>query len=140
MHDMRNAVHRDFQWNRDLLLNLLRGNTRPLRNYVHVVVRDVRIRLDRKLVKRYRSPDKQQKGRCQDKKTIVQREVDKLANHLLLHRILEHQSVLNHLCAGFNAGDYFLHIAREYLPGGHFDTPELLVARRYIDPIPVVQM
>ncbi len=51
MNDARNAIHRDFKRNRDLLLNLLRRNSRPLRDDLDIVVRHVGISFDRKLMK-----------------------------------------------------------------------------------------
>ena len=49
MHDMRDAVHHDFEWNRDLLLDLLGRNSRPLRDDFDVIVGDVGIGLDGKI-------------------------------------------------------------------------------------------
>jgi hypothetical protein len=50
MRDMRNAIHHDLEWDGDLLLNLFRRNSRPLRDDLHVVVRYVRIGLHGKLM------------------------------------------------------------------------------------------
>ena len=97
MGDVRHAVHHDLQRNRDLLLHLLGGDSRPLRDDLHVVVRDVGIRFDGKLVERNRAPDKQQQRRSEHQKAVVQREIDKLRESLLgpllFHRVLENQRV-----------------------------------------------
>ncbi len=94
---MGDAVHHDFKRDGDLLLDLFRGDSRPLRDDFDVVVRNVRIGFHRKLVKRYRSPAKQQKGRSEDEKAVVQGKIYKPANHLLLHRVLEDQRILDYL-------------------------------------------
>ncbi len=89
MNQMRDAIHHDFEWNRDLLLDLFRGNSRPLRDDLHIIVRYVRIRLDGKLMERNRAPAKQQERPREDKKAVLQSKIDNFANHLLLHRVLE---------------------------------------------------
>ena len=96
---MRDAVHHDFERNRDLLLDLLGRDPGPLRDDLDVVVGHVRIRFDRQIVERDRAPDEQQHGERQDQKPVVQRKIDKAANHflLLLHRVLQHQGVGHHL-------------------------------------------
>src|SRR6266851_2101889 len=78
------------------------------------------VMMSTKLVKRDRSPPKQKKGRCEDQKPVVQGKIYKPTNHLLLHRVLEHQRILNHLYARFDAGNYFLHVSRKHLPVHHF--------------------
>ena len=97
MHDVRDAVHHDFERNRDLLLDLFRGDSRPLRDDLHIVVRHVGIRFDGKLMERNRAPAKQQERRREDKKAVLQRKIDKFANHLLLHRVLKYERILNDL-------------------------------------------
>jgi len=59
MHDVRNAVHRDFQRNGHLLLDLFRGNSRPLRDNLHIVVGYVRIGLNGQLMERDGAPNEQ---------------------------------------------------------------------------------
>ena len=49
------AVHDVFQRNRHLLLDLFRGDSRPLRDDLDIVVGHVRIRFHRKLVERHRA-------------------------------------------------------------------------------------
>ncbi len=70
------AVHHVFERYRDLLLDLLRRDSRPLRDDLHIVVRHVRIRFDGKLVERHGTPGKQEKRRCQNQKAIFQGEID----------------------------------------------------------------
>src|ERR1700676_1953766 len=81
MCHVRDAVHRHFQRHRHLLLDLFRGNPRPLRDDVYIIVRNVRIRFHRQLMKRNCSPAQQQKRRCKDQKPVIQRKIDQLANH-----------------------------------------------------------
>src|ERR1700693_3378988 len=50
MHHVRDAIHDDFERNRDLLLDLLRGNSRPLRNDFNVVICYVGIGLNGKVM------------------------------------------------------------------------------------------
>ena len=50
MRDVRNPIHHDFEWNRNLLLNLFCGDPRPLRDDLNVVVRHVEIGFHRKFV------------------------------------------------------------------------------------------
>src|SRR6266852_4199290 len=137
---VRDAVHRDFQRDTDLLFDLFCGDSGPLGDDVDVVVGNVRIGFHGKLVKRDRSPPKQKKGRREDQKSVVQGKIYKPANHLLLHSVLEHQRILNHLYAGLDARDHFLHASRKRLPVHHFHAPELFVARGDIDPVAIVQM
>jgi hypothetical protein len=81
VHDVWNSVHHDFQRNRDLLLDLLRGNSRPLRDDLDVVVGNVRIRFDGQLVKRNCAPNQQQRRCGENQNPVLQRKIDKLTNH-----------------------------------------------------------
>ena len=103
MGHVRHAVHHDLERNRDLLLHLLGGDSRPLRDDLDVIVRHVGIRFHRKLVERNRAPPEQQKRRGQHEKAVLQREINQLANHLLLHRVLENKRVRYHLIARLDA-------------------------------------
>src|ERR1700751_2430140 len=87
MNHVGDAVHHVFERDSDLLLDLFGGNAGPLGNDVYVVVGDVRIRFDGKLMKGNRSPDKQQKRRSHDQEAVLERKIDKLSKHLLLHRV-----------------------------------------------------
>ena len=91
MRDVRNAVHHDFQRNRHLLLDLFRGDSRPLRDDLNVVVRYVGIGFDGKLMEGNRAPAKEQDGRRKDKEAVFQREIYQLADHL---RFLAESSAL----------------------------------------------
>ena len=66
MHHVGNAVHHGFERDGHLLLDLLRGNARPLGDDLDVVVGDVGIRFHGKLMERDRAPGQQQNCRCQD--------------------------------------------------------------------------
>ena len=50
MRDVRNSIHHNFKRDRNLLFNLFGRDPWPLRDYFYVIVRDVRIRLNRELV------------------------------------------------------------------------------------------
>jgi len=99
MSYVRHPVHHGLEWNRNLLLHLLGGDSWPLRDDLHVIIRDVGIRFDRKLVKRYRAPPEQQKRCGEHEKTILEREINEPSNHLLLHRALENKSIGHHQVA-----------------------------------------
>ena len=116
------AVHHDFERNGDLLLDLLRRDSRPLRDDLDVVVRHVRIGFHRKLMERDRAPDKQQDRDRQDQKAILQREIDQLCESFYCSTVFcKHQRVRYHLLARLDARDDFLqipgkHVARRPLP------------------------
>ena len=80
---MWHSRHLDLDRNRDLLLDLLRGTSRPLRNDGHVVVRDVGIGLHRQVVKRDNSPTEQQDGSGQHHELVVQGKIYEGADHFL---------------------------------------------------------
>ena len=80
---VRHAVHHDLKRNRDLLLHLFGGDSRPLRDDLDVIVRDVGIGFDGKLVERDRTPPTNSRtAAASTRKRFVQREIDELANHL----------------------------------------------------------
>jgi hypothetical protein len=56
-----------------------------------------------------------------------------------LRSVLEHQGVCDHLLTRLDSRN-LLHVAGKHLPAGHFDAPEFTRGRRYIYPIPVLQM
>ena len=97
MHHVRDAVHRGFKRNRDLLLDLLGGDSRPLGDDLNVVVGHVRIGFDGKPVERNDAPDEQQDRKGEHQKAVVQGVVDEAAYHLLLHRGLKIQGISDHL-------------------------------------------
>src|SRR5208283_1362232 len=82
MRDVRNAVHRGFEWNRDLLLDLFCRDPLPLRDDLDIVVRHVGIRFNGKLMERNCAPAKQHKRGREDEKAVLQSKIDKFANHL----------------------------------------------------------
>ena len=61
----------DFNGNRDLLLDLLRGNPRPLSDDIHVVVCHVRVRFHWELVKGNRAPNEYQDRPRKDQEAIL---------------------------------------------------------------------
>src|SRR5208337_3161019 len=85
MGHVRHTVHHDLQRNGDLLLDLLGRDSRPLRYDLHVIVRDVGIGFHGKLVERNRAPSEQQQRRREYEKTVLECEINELANHLLGH-------------------------------------------------------
>ncbi len=97
MHSMGNAVHHDFKWNRNLLFDLLRRDPRPLRDDLDVVVGYVRISLNGKTAERNDSPAEQDECNRQHHPAVVESKINDPANHLVLHRVLQHQSIRNHL-------------------------------------------
>ncbi len=137
MNHMGDAVHHRLKRNRDLLLDLFRGNSWPLRDDLDIVIGDVGIGFDGELVERDRSPAKQYECRCEDKKAVLQRKINNLANHLLFHRVLQHQRVRGHLLPRPNARDNLLHVSWKHLSGGNFDALKLSIAYRCEDPVTV---
>src|SRR5215469_8286788 len=78
---MRNAVHLDFGRNGDLLLYLLSRASRPLGNHLYPGIRDIRVRLDGQTMERNHAPDEEKKRNAQYNKAVLQRKIDKRANH-----------------------------------------------------------
>ena len=60
MQKVRDAVHLDFDWHGDLLLNFLRGPARPLRNHLDPGVGDIGISFDGKILESDDARDEQQ--------------------------------------------------------------------------------
>src|SRR5271165_1720406 len=81
MLKMRDAVHLDFDGNCDLLLDLLRGPARPLRNDLHPSVGDIGIGFDRQVVERDHAPNKEKNRHAQDNEAAIQGEINDGANH-----------------------------------------------------------
>jgi hypothetical protein len=68
---MRNSIHGNFERNGDLLFDLLRRNARPLRDDIHIVVRDVRIGFYGKLVEGNGSPKEKQNRRREHEEAVL---------------------------------------------------------------------
>src|SRR5215472_11234244 len=81
MHHAWNAIHGDFQWDRDLLFYLLGRDSRPLGDDLDVVVSHIRIRLHGEAVERDDAPDKKDHGHGQHENPVVERVIDNAANH-----------------------------------------------------------
>ncbi len=81
MNHVRDAVHCYFKGNGDLLLDLLGGDARPLRDDFHIIVGHVGIRFDGKLMKRNCAPAKKQDRGSKHHEAVLEREIDKPANH-----------------------------------------------------------
>ena len=81
MSEVRNAIHLHFDRHGDLLLHLLGGAARPLRDDLDVVVRHVRIRLYRQRPKREDTPAEEQHRKDQHEKAVLQRKVDDRSHH-----------------------------------------------------------
>src|SRR6516164_1265347 len=81
MLQMRNAVHLDFDRDRNLLFHFFCGTPRPLGDDLNPRVRNVRISLHGQFLECNRSPNKKKQSEAQDNETVVEREIDKLANH-----------------------------------------------------------
>jgi len=82
MLHVREASHLDFNGNGDLLLDFFGGAARPLRDDLDVVVGDVGIGFDGKLMERDGTPGEEEESSSDNQPAIVQREIDEAANHL----------------------------------------------------------
>ena len=81
---IRDAVHHVFDGDGDLLLHFLRGPARPLRDDPGVIIGDVGIGLDRKMVELNDAQTKQKDAKGQHEPAMAQGEIDNSANHLYL--------------------------------------------------------
>ncbi len=81
MVEMRDTVYGDFKRNRHLLLDLFGGMAWPLSDDLDVIVGDVRVRFDRKIVERNCAPDQQECGGDHNQKSIVQRKINEDPDH-----------------------------------------------------------
>ena len=73
--------HGNFERHRYLLLHFFRRAPGPLSDDLNVVVGNVRIGFDRKVVKRNCAPDKKQQGNSQNQVPVVESKIDKRPNH-----------------------------------------------------------
>ncbi len=97
---MRNARHLDFDRDRDLLFNLFCRSSRPLRNHLNIIVRNVRIRLDRKIVKRNHAPAEEQNRRASTSQRLFSAKSTSAAESLLRRRILHGERLHTTFCPG----------------------------------------
>src|ERR1700730_2929329 len=97
MHHMWDAVRGDFEWNRDLLLDLFCRNSRPLSNDLNVVVGYVGISLNGQALERKNPSGEKYQRQSQDEQTIVKSKINDSANHSLLQRVLQRKSIRDHL-------------------------------------------
>src|ERR1039458_1823066 len=81
MRQVRNSVHLDFDRNGDLLLNLFGRPARPLRDDGYIVIGDIGISLNRKVVKSSHAADNKYDHNGQHDEPVVKREIDYLPNH-----------------------------------------------------------
>ena len=81
MLQVRKPVHLDFDGNGDLLFHFFGGAARPLGDDLNVIVGDVGVGFDRKIVKRNRAPNEQQHGESQNQETVIECVVHEGANH-----------------------------------------------------------
>ena len=81
MLQVRDPVHGGLDGNGNLLLHLLGGPARPLRDHLHVVIGYVGIRFHGQVVKRNGAPDQQQNGRRHHHQAVVERVVYQGADH-----------------------------------------------------------
>ena len=77
----RDAVHHDFEGNRDLLLDLFGRHSGPLRDDLDVVVGHVGVSLHRKLMEGDGAPAQQHQRRRQYEQPVFQGEIYELADH-----------------------------------------------------------
>src|ERR1700691_5354567 len=59
---------------------------------------------------------------------------------LLLHGVLEYESVRYHPIAGRNAAHNLLHVVGQHVPGGHFLAAEAAVSERRVNPLAIMQV
>src|SRR3974390_1161948 len=79
--DVGNTIHNGFEGDGHLLLDLLGGDARPLRDDLDIVVGNIGIGFDGKLVEGESTPKNQENGNGEDNEAIVEREIDNTANH-----------------------------------------------------------
>ena len=84
VNHVRDAVHDDFQRDRDLLFDLFGGDSRPLRDDLDVIVGDIGIGFDGKSWKETIPQAKSSKAKASDQQTVVESEIDDAANHRYL--------------------------------------------------------
>src|ERR1700752_2242188 len=81
MGHVGNAGHLNLDGCGDLLLDLFGGTTGPLCDDLNVVVGDVGIGLDWKIMEGHDSPAEEHDSKTEDEPAVVQRKIDETANH-----------------------------------------------------------
>ena len=81
MNHVGNAGHLDFDGDGDLLFYFFGGTPGPLGNDLHIVVRNIGVRLDGQVAKRDDAPAKKQNGCAQHQPAIVESKIDEPAYH-----------------------------------------------------------
>src|ERR1700729_268211 len=81
MCHVRYAGHLDLDRRGDLLLDFFGRAARPLRDYLDVVVGNVWIGFDGKIMEGHDSPAEEHHGKAEDEPAVVQRKIDETANH-----------------------------------------------------------
>ena len=79
--ELRDAVHLDLERNRDEALDLLGRMARPLRHDLHPRRRQIRIGVDRQVLKRDDAPDRQAQHRHDDDESLREREGNNAVDH-----------------------------------------------------------
>ena len=102
MDHVGNAVQSGFHRDGDLLFNLFGRNSGPLGDDLDIVVRHIGIGIDGKTVEGDRSGCDQQQRERNNQKLLVERKINNSLDHLLLHRVLHDQRILNYLIAGLD--------------------------------------
>src|ERR1700733_9868528 len=78
---MGDSLHLSLDWYGDLLLDLLRGAPRPLRNHLHPGIGDVRVSLDRQSMEGDDAPNEKDYGHTEDDEAVVESKIDNGSDH-----------------------------------------------------------
>ena len=116
-----------FEWNGDLLFDLLGGTSGPLDDDGDVVVGDVGVGLDGEVVEGDDAPAEEQDADGEDDESVVEREVDELSDHagsLLLRRFFELKGLRGDLLACGEAARDDNTVTWNIVPGVHGDAAE----------------
>src|SRR5580704_150206 len=81
---MRDTVHDDFDRDRDLLFDLFRRNSGPLRDDLNIVVGYIGVRLNRQVTKSGNTPREEQQCEGYDENAVIESKINDQANHFLL--------------------------------------------------------
>ena len=78
---MRDSSHLDFSRNRNLFFDVFSGMAGPLGDDVHVIVGNIGIGIDGKIVKRDHAPCEHQGGQTKNDQRIFKRKIDDAPDH-----------------------------------------------------------